>query len=53
MELKASKERYNTKMYKRLQSVERDVKDIDFNHDPERLRLDYLDVFEGVKSVIL
>ena len=32
-----------------MQVTERNVKETDFNPDPERLRQDYLDVFEAVK----
>ena len=39
-------------MYKRLQIKERDVKEMDFNSDPDRLKLDYLVVFERVKLEI-
>ena len=38
-----------TKGYK-LQKKE--AKEIDFSPDPERLKVDYLDIFEGVKSQI-
>ena len=50
--VKAAEKRYGTRMYKRLQIIERDVREIDFNPDPDRLRMDYLDVFEGIKSPI-
>ena len=40
-------------MYKKLQVAERKAKGIDFNPDPKRLKVNYPDVFEGVKSDIL
>ena len=49
LEVKTLEERYNTKMYKRLQLV----KEMDFNPNSERLKLDYVDLFEEVKSIIL
>ena len=52
-EVKAPADRYDTKMYKRLQVAERDIKEIHFNPHPERLRLANLDALEGFKSEIL
>ena len=52
LEVKVLEDRHDTKMYKRLHVSEIDVKDIDFNPDPEKLRLNYLCTFEGVKSDI-
>ena len=53
LELKVSENRYGTKMYKRIQIGVKDVKEIDFNPDPERLRQEYLHAFEGIKSEII
>ena len=40
-------------MAARLQVTERDVKEKDFNQDPERMIQNYLNVYERVKSEIL
>ena len=43
LEVKAPRKRYDTKMYTRLQVAERDVREMDFNPHPEKLRQDYVD----------
>ena len=52
LEVKALKEMYDTKMFKWFQITE-DLKEINFNLDAERLKQDYLNIFEGGKSETL
>ena len=44
LEIKASEERYHTKMYKRLQDGEREVMEISCDSNFEILKKDYLDI---------
>ena len=48
LKVKAPEERNDAKMYKKLQVAEIKSKEINFNSDPERLKVDYFDVFEEV-----
>ena len=53
LEVKASEDRYDTKMYKKLQNGERQVKEISLDPNSLRLKQDYLDIFEGVRSDVI
>ena len=46
LEVKAPEERYGTKMYKKLQNGEREVKEISFDLISKCLKQDYLDIFK-------
>ena len=53
LEVKVPEERYGTKMYNKLWDPEREVKEVSFDPESERLTECILDVFEGVKSAII
>ena len=53
LKVRVPEERFGTKMYKKLQDGVREVKQISFDPNSERLKQDYLDVFAGVKSDII
>ena len=52
LEVQAPKERYWTKVYKRLQDNEREVKGMSFTSHVESLKQECLDIFKGVESDI-
>ena len=47
----ANKEKYSRNSY--IKKEERDMLETDFGHTPERLKEEYLDVYEGIQSKIL
>ena len=46
-EVKPPEERYDTKMYNRLRVGEMEIKELSFDSNYERLKQNYVDVFEG------
>ena len=53
LKVKALEGKYETKMYKRLKDGEREVKEISFHPNSERLKQDCMDVFEEAKSDVM
>ena len=53
LEVKAPEDRYGTKWYTKLQDGEREVKEICFYSNSERLKQDFMDAFKGVKSCVM
>ena len=43
----------HTQLYEKLTEDERQTLDIDFGDNPDKLRRQYLDMYEGVKSKVL
>ena len=50
---KALDQKNHKKMYDKLKDDERQTLDIDFGDNPDKLKTEYLDMYEGVQSEVL
>ena len=48
LDVKAADQKNNRKIYDRLKEEDRQVLELDFGNNPEKLRGEYLDMYEGV-----
>ena len=53
IKVKATEEKYGTKMYKRLEFGERKVKEASFDPTPVSLKQDYINVFEEIRVKVI
>ena len=50
--IKILKEKSHRKMYHRLKEDDRQIIELDFGSTPEKLKGEYLDMYDGVKSIV-
>ena len=53
MDVKAIDQKNHRKMYDKLRDEDRQVLELDFGENPDKLRGEYLDIYEGVQSGVL
>ena len=53
LDIKTIDQKNHRKIYKRLKEVDRQVMGLDFSDTLDKLKKEYLDMYEGVKSEVL
>ena len=53
LDVKAVDQKDHRKIYDRLKDEDRQVLELDFCNNPDKLQGEYLDIYEGVKSEVL
>ena len=53
LDAKAIDQRNHRKLYDRLKHEDRQVLELDFGNNPDKLRGEYLDMYEGLKSKVV
>ena len=53
LKMKALDHKNHKKMYEKLKEVKRKTLDVDFSDNPDKLRREYLDIYQGIRLEVL
>ena len=53
LDVKTTDQKSHKKIYDKFMEEDRQILELDFGHTPEKLREDYLDMYEGIQSEVI